>query len=250
MVHRRSHGTSLVQPGCRWRISFVVPPVSLFSGRGIGCLRITSQYGRNGTGIRTDAYRVDLIRRTAARGTTCGKPAFEIWEALAALAAFLFWFCVAVFVYSLFFQWPDGVAGDRRAQLAEALGDRYRVNVNYLPQTWSGGQVFTVDVTQDWDDPHYDEPAETTKASARLQARGDRRRPQPSMPGHVRGFEEVREAASTPTNTAGTRLCWRKPFRECRVREVTIPATSTQLVPHEQYMSRSRDYYEPEQMFP
>ena len=51
----------------------------------------------------------------------------------------------------------------------------------------------------------------------------------PDTFGGFRGRSE--KAASTPTNTAGTRLCWRKPFRECRVREVTIPATSTQLIP-------------------
>ena len=105
-----------------------------------------------------------LIRRTAARGTTWKKPAL-FWERPRRAAAFLFWFCVAVFVYSLFFQWPDGVAGDRRAQLPPRPLERSIPRQRQPPaQTWSGGQVFTVDVTRTGTIRQYDEPAETTKA--------------------------------------------------------------------------------------
>ena len=225
------------------------PPVSLFSGKEYRMFENHESVRQNGTwDPNLDAYRVVDPKDGSTRYYVWKKPAL-FWEALAALAAFLFWFCVAVFVYSLFFQWPDGVAGDRRAQLAEALGDRYRVNVNYLPQTWSGGQVFTVDVTQDWDDPHYDEPAETTKA-CRLQPGETADDLSLQCPDTFGGFEEVREGGLDADQHRRNKALLEETIPRVPGPGSDDPSDQYATDPYEQYEPDPYDYYEPEQMFP
>jgi hypothetical protein len=91
-----------------------------------------------------------------------------VFEAFGWALITLFWVGVAALILSMFFTYPNGVAGDRRAQLAQALQDTYGVEADYLPGTWSGTQVFTVDIKQRWDDPDYDEPPVETEG-CRLQ---------------------------------------------------------------------------------
>lgn len=75
---------------------------------------------------------------------------------------------VAAVVSPLFFEWPEGVAGDKSAQLQGVLSEQYKVSLSYVPVDWTPTQVFTVDVTRGWDDPDYDQPAQEYK-SCKLQ---------------------------------------------------------------------------------
>lgn len=112
-----------------------------------------------------DAYVVERDGRTRYFAWT--RRDIEI-EFIAVLVIVLFWIGVAALVLSVVVSYPEGVAGDRRAQLAQALRDKYAVAADYLPGQWGDTQVFTVDIEQGWDDPEYDQP-ETVFEACRLQ---------------------------------------------------------------------------------
>lgn len=115
--------------------------------------------------IRTDgewdpsinAYRVVNADKETTRYFTLHRPPL-ILDAIAVAAATLFWAFVAVFLLSLFVDWPRRVDGDRQSQLSQALYDRYLVHASHLPERWTATQVLTVDLTQSWDNPAYDKP--------------------------------------------------------------------------------------------
>ena len=189
-----------------------------------------------------------LIRRTAARGTTCGrnqrcsgKPSPRSRHSCSGSA--LRSSCTAVLPVA-------GWRGRRSpCPTRRGLGRRYRVNVNYLPQTWSGGQVFTVDVTQDWDDPHYDEPAETTKA-CRLQPGETADDLSLQCPDTFRGFRggqrrRPRRRPTPPEQGSAGETIPRVPGPGS-----DDPSDQYATDPYEQYEPDPYDYYEPEQMFP
>lgn len=158
----------------------------------------------------------------------------------------LFWVGVAAFVYLLFFQWPDGVAGDRRHQLRQALGDRYRVDVTYLPESWSASQVFTVDIEQDWDNPKYDEPA-VPKRACKLQPGATADDLSLQCPNMFGTFEEVREGGLNAEHHRETkRLLEPDPATPANA----YPGSDYSEDPYEQYEPDPYDYYEPEEMYP
>lgn len=86
-----------------------------------------------------------------------------IVDALGAFAVGMVRVVGAVIVFNLFAAYPDGVAGDRQAQLEQALQDKYGLTANFVPTRWTDTQVFAVDVEQNWDSPNYDQPKPTAK---------------------------------------------------------------------------------------
>ena len=75
----------------------------------------------------------------------------------------LFWVGLGCVVLTEAFGYPAGVAGDRQAQLAQALDDTYRVTLDSVPTRWTDSQVITVDITQGWDEATYEQPDRTSK---------------------------------------------------------------------------------------
>ncbi len=80
----------------------------------------------------------------------------------------VFWVGLGCVVLADVFGYPEGVAGNRQAQLVQALDDTYRVTLNYVPTRWTDSQVITVDVAQGWDKANYTQPDRTAKG-CRLQ---------------------------------------------------------------------------------
>jgi hypothetical protein len=197
-----------------------------------------------------DAYRVV--------DPTDGSATYYVWkkpdmffEAIVMTGMFLFWVGLAAVVFVCFFPWPEGVAGDREAQLADALTDRYRVDVSYLPQSWTSGQVFTVDIEQDWDDPDYDEPA-LTKRACKLQpgeTADDLSLQCPTMFG---AYEEVREGGGDSGHHRQAKNLLEQTPATPRFQSPGSDDSSDQYAPdpYEDHEPDPYDYYEPEEMYP
>ncbi|MFN8213516.1 MAG: hypothetical protein U0R27_07735 [Candidatus Nanopelagicales bacterium] len=84
-------------------------------------------------------------------------------DAIVVAGSVLFWIVVGSFFYLLFFHYPNGVAGDRQAQLAYVLREKYNISARWLPEQWTPTQVFEIDVEQAWDEPGYSERPPTGK---------------------------------------------------------------------------------------
>jgi hypothetical protein len=117
--------------------------------------------------------------------------------------------------------------------------------------------VFTVDVTQDWDDPKYDEPGETTKA-CRLQPGETADDLSLQCLDTFGGYEEVREGGLDAEQHQRTKALLEE--TTARVpgpgsadpseQYATDPYDEYAPDPYEQYEPDPYDYYEPEEIFP
>ena len=197
-----------------------------------------------------DAYRVVDPKDDSTSYYVWKKPGM-FFDALVMSAMLLFWVGMAAVVYLFFFHWPEGVAGDRRAQLADALTDRYRVDVSYLPENWTTGQVFTVDIEQDWDDPNYDEPT-VTKRACKLQpgeTADDLSLQCPTMFG---SYEEARAGGLDSVHHRQAKSLLEQTPATPRVQSPGSGDSYDQYAPdpYDQYVPDPYDYYEPEELYP
>lgn len=198
-----------------------------------------------------DAYRVVDSKDGSTKFFVWKRPSL-FFDAFAMSALLLFWVGVATVVYLCFFHWPEGVAGDRKAQLADALAERYRVDVSYLPENWTATQVFTVDIDQGWDDPAYDEAPVTTKA-CKLQPGNTAENLSLQCPNYFGTYEEVRvggldAAQDQQTKRLEEQTPANPPGADDSANEGSYDQYGTD--PYEYYAPDPYEDYEPEEMYP
>ena len=197
-----------------------------------------------------------------ARDPKTGEMRYFVWrkeglflDAIVVAGGVLFWIVVGSFFYLLFFHYPNGVAGDKQAQLAYVLRQKYNITATWLPEQWTPPQVFEIDVEQGWDEPGYSEEPPTGKA-CKLQPGETSQDLSIECPGAFGVTDEPREGGADADHDR----MWRQQVAD----DLNVPAPDgtweeymeefeSEMDPYDEgpYYPDPEPYYpEPEEMYP